>query len=48
MKIIKQKLVESTAKAVEELEKIAKSIGIKYTFFAPLARSSYRAREVFE
>lgn len=32
----------------EELEKIAKSIGIKYTFFAPLARSSYRAREVFE
>ena len=31
-----------------ELEKIAKSIGIKYTFFAPLARSSYRAREVFE
>jgi len=29
-------------------EKIAKSIGIKYTFFAPLARSSYRAREVFE
>jgi len=32
----------------ENLEKIAKSIGIKYTFFAPLARSSYRAREVFE
>lgn len=32
----------------EELEKLAKSIGIKYTFFAPLARSSYRAKEVFE
>jgi len=31
----------------ENLEKIAKSIGIKYTFFAPLARSSYRAKEVF-
>ncbi len=30
-----------------ELEQIAKSIGIKYTFFAPLARSSYRAKEVF-
>jgi len=30
-----------------ELEKLAKSIGIKYTFFAPLARSSYRAQEVF-
>ena len=35
-------------KEFEELEKIAKSIGIKHTFFAPLARSSYRAREVFE
>lgn len=32
----------------KELEKIAKEIGIKYTFFAPLARSSYRAAEVFE
>ncbi len=31
----------------EDLEKLAKSIGIKYTFFAPLARSSYRAQEVF-
>ena len=31
----------------EELEKLAKSKGIKYTFFAPLARSSYRAQEVF-
>ncbi|MCR4880682.1 MAG: lipoyl synthase [bacterium] len=31
----------------EDLEKIAKSKGIKYTFFAPLARSSYRAKEVF-
>ena len=30
-----------------ELEKLAKSKGIKYTFFAPLARSSYRAKEVF-
>lgn len=29
------------------LEKLAKSKGIKYTFFAPLARSSYRAQEVF-
>ena len=35
-------------KEFEALEKIAKKIGIKYTFFAPLARSSYRAREVFE
>lgn len=31
----------------EDLEKLAKSKGIKYTFFAPLARSSYRAQEVF-
>jgi len=31
----------------DNLEKTAKSIGIKYTFFAPLARSSYRAKEVF-
>ena len=31
----------------EELERLAKSKGIKYTFFAPLARSSYRAQEVF-
>ena len=31
----------------EKLEKIAKAKGIKYTFFAPLARSSYRAKEVF-
>ena len=35
-------------KEFENLEKIAKKIGIKYTFFAPLARSSYRAKEVFE
>ncbi len=34
-------------KEFEDLEKLAKSIGIKYTFFAPLARSSYRAQEVF-
>lgn len=34
-------------KEFEELEKLAKSKGIKYTFFAPLARSSYRAQEVF-
>ena len=31
----------------EKLEKLAKACGIKYTFFAPLARSSYRAQEVF-
>ena len=30
-----------------KLEEIAKKAGIKYTFFAPLARSSYRAKEVF-
>ena len=34
-------------KEFEELERLAKSKGIKYTFFAPLARSSYRAKEVF-
>ena len=34
-------------KEFEELERLAKSKGIKYTFFAPLARSSYRAQEVF-
>ncbi len=31
----------------EELTLIAKEIGIKYTFFSPLARSSYKALEVF-
>ena len=31
----------------EKLEMLAKKCGIKYTFFAPLARSSYRAQEVF-
>lgn len=31
----------------EALAKIAKGIGIKYTFFSPLARSSYKALEVF-
>ncbi|MCD7879810.1 MAG: lipoyl synthase [Candidatus Gastranaerophilales bacterium] len=30
-----------------ELENIAKNLGIKYTFFSPLARSSYKAQEVF-
>ena len=31
----------------EELSKIAKEIGIKHTFFSPLARSSYKASNVF-
>mgnify|MGYP002627306866 CR=1 FL=1 len=31
----------------EKLSKIAKDIGIKHTFFAPLARSSYKAASVF-
>ncbi len=31
----------------EDLSIIAKKIGIKHTFFAPLARSSYKAYEVF-
>ncbi|MCQ2957646.1 MAG: lipoyl synthase [Candidatus Gastranaerophilales bacterium] len=35
-------------KEFDDLATIAKKIGIKYTFFAPLARSSYRAKEVFE
>ncbi len=30
------------------LEEIARNIGIKYTFFSPLTRSSYKAFEVFE
>ncbi len=32
----------------DELTAIAKSMGIKHTFFSPLARSSYKAVEVFE
>ncbi len=32
----------------DELTSIAKEIGIKYTFFSPLTRSSYKALEVFE
>ncbi len=31
----------------EELSKLAQEIGIKHTFFSPLARSSYKAFEVF-
>lgn len=31
----------------DELEAIAKSIGIKHTFFSPLTRSSYKALDVF-
>ena len=31
-----------------ELSRIAKQMGIKHTFFSPLARSSYRAMEVFK
>ena len=31
----------------EELSNIAKKMGIKYTFFSPLTRSSYKAYEVF-
>ena len=31
----------------EELSSIAKKMGIKYTFFSPLTRSSYKAYEVF-
>lgn len=31
----------------EELSTIAKKIGIKHTFFSPLARSSYKASDVF-
>lgn len=32
----------------DELTKIAKKIGIKHTFFAPLVRSSYQAATIFE
>lgn len=32
----------------EELSKTAKKAGIKHTFFSPLARSSYKALEVFK
>jgi lipoic acid synthetase len=35
-------------KEYEQLEVIAKKIGIKHTFFSPLTRSSYKAYEVFE
>ena len=31
----------------DELSQIAKDLGIKYTFFSPLTRSSYKAYEVF-
>ena len=31
----------------EELSSIAKKIGIKHTFFSPLTRSSYKAKDVF-
>lgn len=32
----------------DELTRIAKGIGIRYTFFSPLTRSSYKALEIFE
>ena len=35
-------------KEYDELSKIAKELGIKHTFFSPLARSSYKAANVFD
>ena len=37
-----------TTDEINKLKNLAKSVGIKYPIFAPLARSSYKASQTYE